>query len=237
LPAEAAPSFLWVPELAVEPGAVELSLEESHYLARVCRARPGDQVFATDGRGRLAELRILSLGRRARAEVERIERSDRRRRAWVWCGAPEGRRADWLVEKLAELGIEAWQPLECERARWRNSQGVIERWRRLAVAALRQSRRRFLMEIRPPVTLEEAAGTIPEGSLRWLADAAGGRGGAPPAGAACAIGVVGPAAGFSAGERDRLAALGFQAMCLADGRLRSETAALAWAAWWALGEA
>ena len=237
MPAEAAPSFLWVPELAGEPAAVELSLEESHYLARVCRARPGARALATDGRGRLAELRILSLGRRARAEVERIERAVRRRRAWVWCGAPEGRRADWMVEKLAELGIEIWQPLECERVRWRGSQGVIERWRRLAVAALRQSRRRFIMEIRPPVTVEEAAGTLPEGSLRWLADPGGRRGVPPPAGVTCAIGVVGPAAGFSGGERDRLAVLGFQAMCLADGRLRSETAALAWAAWWAQGEA
>ncbi len=206
MPAEAAPSYLWVPELAGVPGVVELSRQESHYLAR------------------------------ARAEVERFERCERRRRAWVWCGPPEGLRADWLVEKLAELGIETWQPLECERARWRRGAGALERWRRLAVAALRQSRRRFLMEVRPPASLAEVAGSISAGSLRSLADPGGRRGAAPPVGAGWAVGAVGPAAGFSSRERALLADLGFEAIALWDGRLRSETAALAWAAWWALGD-
>src|SRR5262245_60805725 len=123
----AAPSFLWVPELPGEPGPIELSAEETHYVGRVCRVRPGDRVLATDGRGGLARLRVVSLGSRARAEVERIDRTERRRRALVLSGAPEGRRGDWLVEKLAELGIESWQPVDCERARWAGGPPALER--------------------------------------------------------------------------------------------------------------
>ena len=238
MPAEAAPSYLWVPELA-EPGAeVELSREESHYLMRVCRARAGDHALATDGRGALARLRVVTLGERVMAEVESIERAasdESRRRAWILCGAPEGQRADWLVEKLAELGIEAWQPIDCARERWRATPGTLTRWRRLAVAALRQSQRRYLMEVREPATLESLAPGFPREARRWVADPEGKRGVDPPAGPGWVVGAVGPAAGFDPREKSLLAELEFAPMSLSDGRLRAETAALAWAAWWAMG--
>ncbi|HEY6867655.1 MAG TPA: RsmE family RNA methyltransferase [Candidatus Eisenbacteria bacterium] len=240
MPAEAAPSFVWIPELegaTTGSGELELSLEESHYLGRVCRVRPGDIVSGTDGRGAYAELRIVAVAQRVRAVITGLSRVARARRGWVCSGPPEGRRADWLVEKLAELGVEAWQPLECARGEWRTSAPTVARWRRLAVAGLRQSRRPFLMEVRPPQPLEQALGTLPPGSRLWLADSGGRRGLAPPAGDACTVGLIGPAAGFDDREKARASSLGFEPICLSDGRLRSETAALAWALWWSMGSA
>src|SRR5260221_10383965 len=197
LPAEAAPSYLWVPELA--EGTVVLSREESHYLSHVCRARAGDLALATDGRGALARLRVAALGERGRAEVESIERADpgeARRRAWILCGAPEGQRGDWLVEKLAELGVETWQPIDCTRATWRATPAVLSRWRRLAVAALRQSRRRHLIEGREPVTLEAvAAGLSPDGP-RSVGGPPGRRRGETPARPRRGGGGRGPASGL-----------------------------------------
>lgn len=231
---------MWVPELPEASGMVELSREESHYLMRVCRAREGDGALATDGRGALARLRVASVGERVRAEVESIERGlpdQARRRAWILCGAPEGQRADWLVEKLAELGVEAWQPIDCARGHWRATAGTLARWRRLAVAALRQSRRRHLMEVREPVTLDLLAPGLPSGTARWVADPDGRHGVESPAGLGCAIGAVGPASGFDGREKALLAELKFEPICLSDARLRAETAALAWAAWWAMGSA
>jgi 16S rRNA (uracil1498-N3)-methyltransferase len=239
-PAEAAPSHLWVPELGAPGDVVELSREESHYLKRVCRARVGDVASATDGRGALARLRVAAVGERVRAEVESLELGGpgaERRRALVLCGAPEGRRADWLVEKLAELGVEAWQPIDCARDRWQASEGTLARWRRLAVAALRQSRRRHLMEVREPIGLGGLAGILPAGSSRWVADPLGRRGVEPPVGPGWVVGAVGPAGGFTPDEKAALGGHGFEPMCLSDGRLRAETAALAWGAWWASGRA
>ena len=237
MPGEGAPSFLWVPELAEGADTVELSREESHYLKHVCRARVDDHVVATDGRGARASLRVVSLGERVRAEVESIEREERARRAWLLCGPPEGRRADWLVEKLAELGVTVWQPLECARGRWRAAPAVLARWRRLAVAAMRQSRRCHLMEVRDPVSLAECAPGLPEGGPRWIADPEGRPGVESAPGEACALGAVGPSSGFDEQEKTLFQSLGFKPMCLSDGRLRTETAALAWAAWWARGSA
>lgn len=237
MPAEGAPSFLWVPDLAEDADTVELSREESHYLRQVCRARAGDRVLATDGRGAQASLRVVSLGERVRAEVEHLEREARPRQAWLLCGPPEGQRADWMVEKLAELGLAAWQPLECARGRWRATPAVLARWRRLAIAALRQSRRRFLMEVREPASLAECTSGLPQGGPRWIADAEGRAGVESPLGSACALGAVGPSSGFDEREKALFQNLDFQPMCLSDARLRTETAALAWAAWWARGSA
>jgi 16S rRNA (uracil1498-N3)-methyltransferase len=231
-----APSFVWVPELPDAGSEVELPDEEAHYLRRVIRARPGDLALATDGRGALAELKLGGAGRRLRAQVERIDRIDRdapRRRALLLCGAPEGTRADWMVEKLAELGIDSLQPIDCARGRWRAGPGATARWGRLAVAALRQSRRRFLMKVREPLAVAEIEGRLPESSARWVLDPQGRSGVSPAGGPGWSVALVGPASGLDPDEKQRLAALDFRPMCLSDGRLRTETAAIAWAAWWA----
>jgi 16S rRNA (uracil1498-N3)-methyltransferase len=231
---EAAPSWILIPDLG-EPGtSLDLSADEARYLARVCRVRPGERVTATDGRGAAATLLVLEVGRGVRARVEALDRAEPPRRAWVLCGCPEGRRADWLVEKLAELGIERFVPVDCARARWPATAGRPERLERLAAAGLRQSRRRWLMQVDPPTGLGAALAGLPGSAPRWWADAAGTRR-ASPASEGLSVGLIGPAEGLDEIERNSLAASGWTAIALADARLRCETAAVAWACWWAAG--
>ena len=231
----AAPSFI----LIDEPGGpgLELALEgdEAHYLARVCRARAGERVTASDGRGTLAELELLEVARTVRARVLAVRRIERVREAELWCGAPEGERADWLIEKLAELGLSRVHLIDTARAGWKAGAARLARWRRLAEAALRQSRQAWRLEIVPPREMSEALRALahPQGA-RWLADAQGSRAPAAPAGGS-SLGAVGPAPGFDPNEREALIERGFQPMSLAVARLRTETAAIAWAAWWASG--
>jgi 16S rRNA (uracil1498-N3)-methyltransferase len=229
-----------VPELAAAGSVIELPREEGHYVASVCRARAGEVVEATDGRGTLARLRLLGVAAGVSAEVVAVERAERRRRLVLWSGAPERGRADWLVEKLAELGVARFQPLECEGAPWPAGSAGFERWRRLAVAALRQSRRTFLMEIGSPAGVGAAIDAMERPARCWVGDPDGrpADSGAHAADAAALeIGAIGPARGFSARDREQLAAAGFDPIRLSDGRLRTETAAISLAAWWAAGGA
>jgi 16S rRNA (uracil1498-N3)-methyltransferase len=221
--AEGTPSLLYVAELGEAGRTLDISAEERHYLTRVCRVRPGEVVRGTDGKGRVATIRIDGRGQEIVAEVESIERLERAREIHVWCGASEGSRADWLVEKLAELGVAVWQPIQCARARWPERRE--ERWRRLAVAAMRQSRRAFLMEVRSPLPLGEGLASIAPGAGRWLASPDGRADWAPGNGPA--IGAIGPSEGFAPGEEKLLLDSGFRPVRLSDGRLRTETAALA----------
>jgi 16S rRNA (uracil1498-N3)-methyltransferase len=237
LAADATPALLYLPGLPQAGERFDLEPAEAHYVARVCRARAGERVEATDGRGARAALRLVEVHDRVTAEVESVVHEAAARRSWVLCGAPEGERADWLVEKLAELGVERFVPVDCARGRWKGGAGRRSRWQRLAVAALRQSRRLHLLAVEEPVSLGEALSALPAGGSRWLADVRGTAVGSTPGGSGdLAIGLVGPSGGLDDGEREAAAAAGFRPVRLADARLRTETAALAWAACWSAAE-
>lgn len=234
--AEAAPSFLWTESIPAAGERLTLGAEDAHYLARVCRARAGEQVTLTDGHGVRARALLVEIGRRPLAEVLEVERLEPGRGALLLCGAPERGRADWMVEKLAELGVSTLQPVHCERAPWSPAEVRLARWRRLAVAALRQSLGCFLLEVRAPIRLDDALAGLPAGGSRYLAEPAGSVAGslsAPVLGTV--FGLVGPAPGLAEGERAVASAAGFQPIALSGNRLRTETAALAWASWWSGG--
>jgi len=234
--AEATPSFVWVESLGDPGSTIALPRDESHYVARVCRARAGDAISLTDGRGGLATARVVKPAPPVVVEILEVQAAPARGgTSWLLCGAPEGRRDDWLVEKLAELGVAVFQPIDAARSSWGTAAGRIERWERLATAALRQSRRRYRLEVRAPVPLEAAVAALPAGAGRWVADPSGRPAGEFRPDPTLAIGAVGPAEGFDPREVSHLMDQGFRPIALSDGRLRAETAAVAWAAWWSAG--
>lgn len=226
--ADASPSYVFLPGLAAAGEAVAFGGEEAHYLRRVVRVRPGERVTATDGDGLVAELRMLEAGEECRAEVLSRRVAPRGGTLEVWCGAPEGDRADWLVEKLAELGVATLRLVDAERGAWERAARRAERWERLAVAALRQSRSAHLLRIAPPVALAEALAAASGTGPGWLADPDG----APLATGLAASGApgraaIGPSGGFSEAERKLLEGNGFTPTRLTATRLRTETAAVA----------
>jgi len=229
--AEAAPSFLHLPHVAGAPDEFALPPEEARYAARVVRARVGESLRASDGAGTVVELVVEALRPELRVRVsERLQSPPRPARVLL-CGAPEGERGDWLVEKLAELGVTRLVPVDTERAAW-PGRGRESRWQRLTVAALRQSRSPWRMEIGDPTPLEPVVESL-EPCGRWLADPAG-----RPAGERRIaareplVGAVGGSRGFTEAERNFLSQLGFEPVVLAANRLRTETAAVAMAALW-----
>ncbi|MFI5369941.1 MAG: RsmE family RNA methyltransferase [Candidatus Eisenbacteria bacterium] len=235
--AEAAPGWVWAPELAAPGATLTLGADATHHLVRVCRARVGAAVTLTDGRGGVAHAELVATGREAVARVrERADVASSPARVLV-VGAPEGERVDWLVEKAAELGVTALWLTDMARARWRRAGARLERWERLARAALGQTRRAWLTEVSIGGSLDEVVARLPAGSQTWLADPAGGP--AVASGLATArsqAAVIGPASGLESAERDRLLGLGFRPICLSSSRLRAETAAMAVAAWWAASD-
>ncbi len=230
------PSFIHVPELCDPGGTLEIGGDEAHYLARVVRVRPGQRFEATDGDGAVATLEVLACGACVLARVESRDRIERAAELELWCGAPEGDRADWLVEKLAELGVARLRPVDGERGRWERFAARRARWDRLAIAALRQSRSAYRLRVLPPLTLAEALAGATGGGPRWACRPDGRAAGAlSTAATAQAIAAVGPSSGFSEGELNLLQEHGFEGIALAASRLRTETAALAVASLWAAG--
>src|SRR5205085_7970172 len=95
---------------ALGPGPLEITGDEAHHLAVVCRVRPGDTVVLFNGDGCdypavVVEVRKRGVG----VEVERAERPRRELpfRLEVAAPLPKGDRAQFLIEKLTELGATA----------------------------------------------------------------------------------------------------------------------------------
>jgi 16S rRNA (uracil1498-N3)-methyltransferase len=225
---------VWVPEVAAPGATLTLEADAAHHVVRVCRARPGDLVTLTDGRGHHARAVRVPSGSGVALRVETVAEIVRPPARILIVGAPEGERADWLIEKAVELGITALWPADTERATWRHGGSGRERWLRLSRAALGQSRRAWLPELAASEPLETTLARVPSEAERWLADPDG-----IPAGSTRIqdtrpqAALVGPAAGLSKHEAERVTEAGFRAIRLSGGRLRAETAALAVAAWWA----
>jgi 16S rRNA (uracil1498-N3)-methyltransferase len=145
---------------------------------------------------------------------------------------PKGARADWMIEKLSELGVARFVPLMTQRSVVHpEGKNKIERWQRLAAESAKQSRRAGVMSIDPltPVAdvlkkfagraayLSTAAGALPPSSIFH-----------PPSSSLTLL--IGPEGGWSDDELAGFAARDLTALTLGATILRVETAAIAAAA-------
>lgn len=227
-----------------------LAAKDAHYLGRVLRLKPGAQIEIFDGHGNdcLAEVVLDPTGHLAVTPLgPSLAQTQKAIVIEVACAIAKGRRADWLVEKLAELGADKLTWLQCERSVVKTSmQGEkAERWQRLASAAARQSDQSHTLHIAEPKSLQAflAQNQDPH-SLGFIAHPKG----EPIASSALAIQaqlqaqlqtqaqpqapisiriLIGPEGGFTANELGSAAAAGYTALSIATSILRVETAAVA----------
>ena len=137
----------------------------------------------------------------------------------------KGTRMDLVVEKATELGVRRLAPVLTRHAVSRTGHG--ERWRRIAVAAAKQSGRTRVPDIDDPVPLADLL-AAPWPGLRlvpWEGDVED-RVSALPDRAADVVAVVGPEGGLAEDEMALARAHGFVPLTLGPRRLRAETAAI-----------
>ncbi|NNG17167.1 MAG: 16S rRNA (uracil(1498)-N(3))-methyltransferase [Gemmatimonadales bacterium] len=210
--------------------AIPISPEELRHL-RVRRAEDGEAVRVCDGHGAVAEGRLEYVGQSAVVHLGENEDVPAPTPLILAVGAGDRERFGWLVEKAAELGVTEIVPLDTVRARDASTRlrtGQVERLTRRAREALKQCAGAWAPVVHSPVPLETfLAGARP--GQKWVAD----RAGPWPTGVLIDAPItvaVGPEGGFTADERDGLAAAGYRPMRLAASVLRFETAALVAAA-------
>lgn len=218
------PRFL-VPDLA--PGSeVELPLGEARHAVRSRRLRAGDEVTLFNGRGRSCRAEIVKIeGERVAVRVGPADIDSVDRTVVIASALPKGKRLPWMIQKLAELGVNEFLPMAFRRSVVRWSPSRAARMEKIAIEAAKQSDRSDLMTLGAEVTPEELAGfsgptfIALSGTDRTLVEAAG-------AGAFARI-VIGPEGGFAPGEVEKLGAI---PVSLGRTVLRVETAAVAAAA-------
>lgn len=142
-----------------EPGALlELPEGEERHIRKVLRGYPGDTFEVVDARRRLflAQLRE-DRGAAILEEVDTVV--DYGIEVALYQAVPKGKHMDLVVEKATELGVNRIVPLVTERGVVRiEDQGKkkVERWRRVAEAAARQSLQLHIPEVDEPAVYKEA---------------------------------------------------------------------------------
>ncbi|MES1241502.1 MAG: RsmE family RNA methyltransferase, partial [Acidobacteriota bacterium] len=146
-------------------------------------------------------------------------------------------RASWLVEKATEIGVSAIRFLNSARAPRHFGDASIERFGRLAAAAVEQSHRSLLPAITGPHDWQEIGPLTLGVESRWFLDtrgAPGDWGDQDQFGAGGAL-LVGPEGGWTPEERREVLDAGWRPVGLGPRILRIESAALAGAAMLLLG--
>jgi 16S rRNA (uracil1498-N3)-methyltransferase len=214
------------------PGPVTLTGAEAHHLATVCRLRPGEPVCLFNGDGREYPAEVLEVGRRqVTLHVLRVETPRRELpfRLEVAAALPKGDRAQFLVEKLTELGVTTFVPLQTQHSVVHPREAKLEKLERWVIEASKQCGRNQLMSIEKLTEWEETIRRSDLPALRLVAHP--GEAGEPwPAGQDVAV-AVGPEGGFTEEEVDQARAAGWRRIGLGPRILRIETAAILLASW------
>jgi 16S rRNA (uracil1498-N3)-methyltransferase len=236
---------------SLDPGdeTVVLPRDEAEHLTRVLRLGIGDTVAVFDGRGSEYIARVASAARRdVRVTiVSRLEPAGESGVALTLGQAVlKGEKMDDVIRDAVMLGVAAIQPIVTKRsettvaALMRGAR--LERWRRIALASVKQSRRAVLPEIRMPLTLETALDEPPT-ALRLMlvepsaADIAGADQCVRPVepiavlqglpAPADAMLFVGPEGGWAAEEWTSAAAHGIRLISLGSRTLRADAVPVA----------
>jgi 16S rRNA (uracil1498-N3)-methyltransferase len=211
---------------------VVLSADESHHAIRVLRIGPSDVVTVTDGAGTVARCKVAELAD-GLVVADVLERATSRRpgpELAVFQGAPRGRKADDVIERLAELGAVEVLVFEGRRSvvRWDRdrSDRLAERWRTIARGAAKQSRSPFVMRTGPVVgwgELLERVRAEPCPIALWEEASVPLRAALADRAQRVAL-LVGPEGGLDGSEADALAAAGAKLVSLGPRILRTENA-------------
>ena len=235
-------------DAALIPGSlVELPPDTASHLAKVLRARSGDELILFNGDGREFNGAIEAVrGSRVSASVgdgRQLDRESPLAITLVQC-VPRGDRMDFIVQKATELGVSRIVPVLSQRSVVRLDKDQAEskavHWRAVAVNACEQCGRNRLPIIEAAQPLlsylgESARNTGP----RWVFEpesgpemgaSAPGAGGSVEATIAAEI-AIGPEGGFTPDELEAFRVAGFSQVGLGPRVLRAETAAIAAVVW------
>jgi len=135
----------------------QLEEQEAHHLLHVLRLSPGSGFTAFDGRGTAAQAVVTAVSRRdVKFQIlsRTVNSRPLRARVTVAASPPKGDRLKWMVEKLTEIGVDRLILLNTQRTIVTPGETRVDKLRTNVVAACKQSRRPWLMEITPLLPLE-----------------------------------------------------------------------------------
>ena len=226
----------YAPPSSFTETSVRLDADEAHHLTRVLRLGAGARIFVFDGEGAEYECEVARVAKHE-VDLNLLRRLDdvveSPLRLTLAQALIKGDKSDWVIQKTTELGVTRIVPLvtdhsDVKRAEERAGQR-IERWRRIALEALKQCGRRRLVEICEPEPFDDYCELAPQ-DARLIFSERGGESLAKVAEKLRDVNqlslCVASEGGWSERELLKAASCGFRPVSLGSRILRTETAAI-----------
>jgi 16S rRNA (uracil1498-N3)-methyltransferase len=222
----------------LQSGLVQLLSAEGHHFVNVMRGKTGQAIELFDGCGRFAGGIVVQIKKaNVFAEIKTVQEYSGRHanRIILAVAAAKGQRFDWMLSKCTEVGADHIALVHYERSVRLGKESAIGRYQNLTIAACKQCGRNILPVITGPQKLNETICQLKQqypqsrllyGSLesdavtiRSLADTS-----------EDALVFVGPEGGLTGAEIQLLKGKGAIPVCVGNHILRTETAAIVFAA-------
>lgn len=157
--------FFLSAEDSIQQNEILLRGENFHHLARVLRARVGEQVEVCDGKGTDYFCRCAAFDKEAaRLTVERSAPSaaENGPRVTLYQCIAKGEKMEQIITRCVEMGVYRIVPVLSRFCVARPEQGEkkLERWRKIALAAAKQSGRGLVPEIAPIMDIKDAVAAL-----------------------------------------------------------------------------
>jgi 16S rRNA (uracil1498-N3)-methyltransferase len=222
----------YVNPLDVHDDSFVIRGDEFKHGVKVLRKTTGDELVAVDGRGNRYCGSISRIGEdTAEISIKKIERNAGEPNVTLTLAQALLKQQvfDVVVEKCTEIGVVCFQPVVSERTIVYGSQDRLDRWRKKALAAMKQCGRSMWPEVHAPISFAEAMKKF-RGDVAIISYAS--TNAKRPFSTEVVdkkrniVLFIGPEGGFSDKEFDVAMANGMAAIDLGIRRLRSETAAI-----------
>lgn len=225
-------------------GVITINAEEAYHMRTVVRFKCGDECLLVNGQGQTAEAVVIGMDKHAvRLEIKSVtEQEQTGLQLVVLQGYLKDRKLDDLIRPLSELGVSVLCPVFSKRSVPLPETGRmtarLERWRKLAVEAMKQCCRGDLMAVNEPLGFEDALRQYEQCEIKlffWEEAVLGLHDTIQCALSqsmqmASAAVFLGPEGGFTRDEAELAQAYGFKPVSLGSRILRAQTAALTAAA-------
>jgi 16S rRNA (uracil1498-N3)-methyltransferase len=146
---------LYYPVSKIKDNMVLIVGDKARYLTSVLRCKKGDELLVFDGQGTCLKTKIVNADRKE-VGIEVLEQfpceADSPANIVLVQGLLKGEKMDLIIQKTTELGVKEIIPATTERCQIRVTR-KLDRWRKIAQEASRQSGRSVVPIIHAPVDL------------------------------------------------------------------------------------
>jgi len=139
-----------------DPTRPALNADDEHHLRIVLRARFGEEIVVTDGRGSWS---ICQVNDTSLTRVSDVHLDPKSSPTALYLAPLKGDRSEWAVARATELGVSRIVPLVSQRVvvkfKGESQSKIVSRWRRIARESGGQCRRTHDVVIAEPVHVRD----------------------------------------------------------------------------------